>query len=86
LQRDAQLGWMFAFVAGSVLASWALGATGVSVAWLLLLLALLAAVWRASLKRLVEGAIRYETLRVARRRALSVDETAEWFNFLLNRW
>ncbi|XP_059473484.1 uncharacterized protein LOC132195473 isoform X2 [Neocloeon triangulifer] len=85
-QRDAQLGWMFAFVAGSVFASWALGATGVSVAWLLLLLALLAAVWRASLRRLVEGAIRYETLRVARRRALSVDETAEWFNFLLNRW
>ncbi|XP_065354006.1 uncharacterized protein LOC135948588 isoform X3 [Cloeon dipterum] len=85
-QRDAQLGWMFAFVAGSVFASWALGATGVSVAWLFLLLALLAAVWRASLRRLVEGAIRYETLRVARRRALSVDETAEWFNFLLNRW
>ncbi|KAJ4435224.1 hypothetical protein ANN_23802 [Periplaneta americana] len=86
LQRDAQLSWTLIFVAASVVCSWLLGTTGLSMAWLLLLLALVAAVWKASLVRLVEAAINYETLRVRRRRALSQDETAEWFNFLVNRW
>jgi Ca2+-dependent lipid-binding protein len=86
LQRDAQLNWTLLFVAVSVVCSWLLGATGLSLAWLLLLLALVAAVWKTSLVRLVEAAISYETLRVRRKRALSQDETAEWFNFLLNRW
>ncbi|XP_069673106.1 uncharacterized protein [Periplaneta americana] len=85
-QRDAQLSWTLIFVAASVVCSWLLGTTGLSMAWLLLLLALVAAVWKASLVRLVEAAINYETLRVRRRRALSQDETAEWFNFLVNRW
>jgi Ca2+-dependent lipid-binding protein len=86
LQRNAQLNWTLVFVAVSVICSWLLGATGLSLAWLLLLLALVAAVWKTSLVRLVEAAISYETLRVRRKRALSQDETAEWFNFLLNRW
>jgi Ca2+-dependent lipid-binding protein len=86
LQRDAQLSWTLTFVAVSVVCSWLLGATGLSLAWLLLLLALVAAVWKASLVRLVEAAVNYETLRVRRKRALTQDETAEWFNFLLNRW
>jgi len=86
LQRDAQLSWTLIFVAASVVCSWVLGTTGLSLAWLLLLLALVAAVWKASLVRLVEAAVSYETLRVRRKRALSQDETAEWFNFLLNRW
>jgi Ca2+-dependent lipid-binding protein len=74
------------FVTASVVCSWLLGATGMSLAWLLLLLALVAAVWKANLIKLVESAVNYETLRVRRKRALSQDETAEWFNFLLNRW
>jgi hypothetical protein len=86
LQRDAQLSWTLIFVAVSVVCSWLLGTTGLSLAWLLLLLALVAAVWKTSLVRLVEAAVHYETLRVRRKRALSQDETAEWFNFLLNRW
>ncbi|XP_023711501.1 uncharacterized protein LOC111866609, partial [Cryptotermes secundus] len=84
-QRDAQLNWMLTFVAVSVACSWLLGALGLSLAWLLLLLALVAAVWKTNLVRLVEAAVSYETLRVRRKRALSQDETAEWFNFLLNR-
>jgi Ca2+-dependent lipid-binding protein len=86
LQRDAQLNWMLMFVAVSVVCSWLLGTIGLSLAWLLLLLALVAAVWKTSLVRLVDAAVSYETLRVRRKRALSQDETAEWFNFLLNRW
>lgn len=86
LQRDTQLSWMLIFVAVSVVCSWIVGTTGLSLAWLLLLLALVVAVWKTSLMRLVEAAVNYETLRVRRKRALSHNETAEWFNFLLNRW
>ena len=86
LQRDAQLSWTLIFVAVCVVCSWMLGTTGLSLAWLLLLLGLVVAVWKTSLVRLVEAAVNYETLRVRRKRALSRDETAEWFNFLLNRW
>lgn len=85
-QRNAQLSWMLIFVAVSVVCSWILGTTGLSLAWLLLLLTLVVAVWKTSVVRLVEAAVKYETLRVRRKRALSYDETAEWFNFLLNRW
>ncbi|KAJ9589914.1 hypothetical protein L9F63_016975, partial [Diploptera punctata] len=84
-QRDAQLSWTLIFVSVSVVCSWLLGTTGLSLAWLLLLLALVAAVWKTSLVRLVEAAVNYETLRVRRKRVLSLDESAEWFNFLLNR-
>ena len=80
------MSWTLVFVSVSVVCSWLLGYTGLSLAWLLLLLALVAAVWKASLVTLVDSAISYETLRVRRRRALSQDETAEWFNFLFNRW
>jgi Ca2+-dependent lipid-binding protein len=86
LQRNAQLSWMLIFVAVSVVCSWILGTTGLSLAWLLLLLTLVVAVWKTSVVRLVEAAVKYEMLRVRRKRALSYDETAEWFNFLLNRW
>lgn len=77
---------MLIFMALSIVCSWILGTSGLSLAWLLLLLALVVAVWKTSFVGLVEAAVNYETLRVRRKRALSHAETAEWFNFLLNRW
>ncbi|XP_021917858.1 uncharacterized protein PYUK71.03c-like isoform X2 [Zootermopsis nevadensis] len=84
--RDAELIWTLMFVALSVVCSWLLGTAGLSLAWLLFLLALVVAVWKSSLVKLVEAAVKYETLRVRRKRVHNQDETAEWFNFLFNRW
>nr|CAD7414156.1 unnamed protein product [Timema poppensis] len=82
----AQLGWALGLVSISLVLSWLLGAAGLSLAWLLLLLVLVVALWRAHFSRLLDAAIHCERLRVRRRRALSIDETAEWVNFLVNRW
>nr|CAD7444341.1 unnamed protein product [Timema bartmani] len=80
------LGWALGLVSISLVLSWLLGAAGLSLAWLLLLLVLVVALWRAHFSRLLDAAIHCERLRVRRRRALSIDETAEWVNFLVNRW
>ncbi|KAJ8876232.1 hypothetical protein PR048_024142 [Dryococelus australis] len=73
-------------VAIAVLVSWLLGAAGLSVAWMLLLLVVLVSTWRAHMARLLDAAGRCESTRLRRRRAVGRDETAEWFNLLLNRW
>lgn len=84
--RDRELRRVWLVVGGAVALAWLVGAAGWSLAWLLLLLAGLAAVARAPLADVLDEAVRYETRRVRARRALAQDETAEWFNFLLNRW
>ncbi|XP_063216806.1 extended synaptotagmin-2-like [Bacillus rossius redtenbacheri] len=86
LTHRAQLDHALALVAAAAAGSWLLGAAGLSVAWMLLLLVLLVSLWKAHAARLLGAAVRGEEARVRRRRALRPDETAEWLNFLVNRW
>ncbi|XP_015584742.1 uncharacterized protein LOC107262744 isoform X2 [Cephus cinctus] len=66
--------------------AWMVGATGLSLAWLVLVLALVGTIVKARLSRLLETALQHEVSRLRRRRALYKDETAEWLSLLLNRW
>ncbi|XP_070578494.1 uncharacterized protein [Ptychodera flava] len=43
-------------------------------------------IWRARMIKIVNEAIVVETLRVHQQRALRQSETAEWLNFVINRW
>lgn len=78
--------WLLTVVNGSVLLSWFIGASGLSIAWLVLLGAVIVAVWSSSLVQLIDEAKNEEIIRIRRRRALLRNETAEWLNFLFNRW
>ncbi|XP_078593526.1 uncharacterized protein LOC144871656 isoform X5 [Branchiostoma floridae x Branchiostoma japonicum] len=84
--RQTQQLLVCVFTCGVVVAAWLLGSMGVSVAWLGGLCLLLLLVWRGKVQQIVEEAVREEELRVHRKRALRQSETAEWLNFILNRW
>ncbi|XP_035679884.1 uncharacterized protein PYUK71.03c-like isoform X8 [Branchiostoma floridae] len=84
--RQTQQLLVCVFTCCVVVAAWLLGSMGVSVAWLGGLCLLLLLVWRGKVQQIVEEAVREEELRVHRKRALRQSETAEWLNFILNRW
>ncbi|XP_066279926.1 uncharacterized protein [Branchiostoma lanceolatum] len=84
--RQTQQLLVCVFTCGVVMAAWVLGSMGVSVAWLIGLCLLLLLVWRGKVQQIVEEAVKEEELRVHRKRALRQSETAEWLNFILNRW
>nr|XP_034188727.1 tricalbin-1-like isoform X2 [Osmia lignaria] len=85
-QRDAEAirGALYLGVALAI--AWIIGATGLSLAWLVLVLALAGTILKARISRLLESILQQELARLRRRRALYKDETAEWLSLLLNRW
>lgn len=84
--RRTQLATNHAFVASTILMAWFLGAFGFSVAWVLILIASIHVLWWSSVVRLIEESIQYERLKVRRQKAVQHDESAEWLNFIVNRW
>uniref|UniRef100_A0A646QE25 Tricalbin-1 n=1 Tax=Hemiscolopendra marginata TaxID=943146 RepID=A0A646QE25_9MYRI len=85
-QRETQFVWSNIFLSLTIIGSWILGQAGLSVAWIVLLLGLFYVVWQGKLIRLIEETVVFEKLRIHRRRALQTAETAEWLNFIINRW
>ncbi|KAK2576841.1 hypothetical protein KPH14_005474 [Odynerus spinipes] len=85
-QRDAEAirGALYLGVALTI--AWIIGAAGLSLAWLVLVLALVGTIVKARISRLLQTALHHELARLRRRRALYKDETAEWLSLLLNRW
>ncbi|XP_043263343.1 tricalbin-3-like isoform X4 [Colletes gigas] len=85
-QRDAEAirGTLYLGVALAI--SWIIGAAGLSLAWLVLVLALAGTIFKARISRLLQSALQHELSRLRRRRALYKDETAEWLSLLLNKW
>ncbi|KAK6639488.1 hypothetical protein RUM43_007761 [Polyplax serrata] len=77
--------WLLIIVNVTIFCGWIIGACGLSVAWLVLLIAVTIAIWFSNLIHAVESAKNDEIMRVRRRKALCKDETAEWLNFLFNR-
>ncbi|PAA65306.1 hypothetical protein BOX15_Mlig019212g2 [Macrostomum lignano] len=77
---------MYLIVAASVLLAYGLGCLGFSGAWPTLLLAVLFHLWRVRVARLTQVAVQRAALLATRRRAMSGAESAEWLNFLVNRW
>uniref|UniRef100_T1JGR7 C2 domain-containing protein n=1 Tax=Strigamia maritima TaxID=126957 RepID=T1JGR7_STRMM len=85
-QRGSQLMHSYVLVSCCLLLSWLLGQMDFSIAWVVLLLLFLAAVWLSNFNRLIEDSVAFEKLRLHRQRALRTDESVEWLNFLINRW
>ena len=85
-QRENQQILIYLFVVTVIAMSWALGMLGCSFLWIFGLIALTFLVWWGKVLHLTEEHVKYQELLLHRKRALRHNETAEWFNFVLNRW
>ena len=70
----------------TVTVAWFVGVAGLSLAWLMLVLAFAGTVTKTRISRLLHTALQQELARLRRRRALYKDETAEWISILINKW
>lgn len=66
--------------------AWVIGRYDVSVVWIFVLLAWVIFWWKNTASRVVELAVKEAENDTRRQKALSNAETAEWLNFLINRW
>ncbi|XP_011687218.1 PREDICTED: uncharacterized protein LOC105449622 isoform X1 [Wasmannia auropunctata] len=85
-QRDAEAIRTALYLGVALAITWIIGAAGLSLAWLVLVLALATTVVKARVSRLLQTELHHELARLRRRRALYKDETAEWLSLLLNKW
>ncbi|XP_011260825.1 uncharacterized protein LOC105254043 isoform X3 [Camponotus floridanus] len=85
-QRDAEAIRTALYLGVALAITWIIGAAGLSLAWLVLVLALAATIVKARVSRLLQTELQHELARLRRRRALYKDETAEWLSLLLNKW
>lgn len=67
-------------------AAWALGHFEYSFLWVFLLISGLFILWKTKLTNIVQNRLYQEEIRIHRKRALRQSETAEWLNFIVNRW
>lgn len=86
LQRDAEAIRTALYLGVALAITWIIGAAGLSLAWLVLVLVLAATIVKARVSRLLQTELQQELARLRRRRALYKDETAEWLSLLLNKW
>jgi len=86
LQRDAEAIRTALYLGVALAITWIIGAGGLSLAWLVLVLALATTIVKARVSRLLQTELQHELARLRRRRALYKDETAEWLSLLLNKW
>ncbi|XP_071454089.1 uncharacterized protein [Hetaerina americana] len=84
-----QVRWTLAVTLATAFACYLLGAMGASLAWTLLLLVAVGAVTHGRISAYIRCAVCREAQRARRRSRAALcplDETAEWVNFLFNRW
>ncbi|KAK7104209.1 hypothetical protein V1264_018965 [Littorina saxatilis] len=77
---------MYLLVAAAVSSSWLIGFFEFSFVWAFLLIAGLFLIWKAKISKIIKQHLNLEESALYRRRAFRQNETAEWLNFLLNRW
>ena len=85
-ERENELFIIYIFVTVIISTAWTLGAWGCSFVWIFFLIVSTFIVWRGKLFNLIEAHIKYLELLLHRKRALRNNETAEWLNFVINRW
>ncbi|KAK9299933.1 hypothetical protein QLX08_007168 [Tetragonisca angustula] len=85
-QRDAEAIRSALYLGFALTIAWIIGAAGLSLAWLVLVLALTATIFKTRISRLLDSTVHRELARLRRKRALYKDETAEWLTLLLNKW
>ena len=72
--------------AGFVVLAWIFGRFGCSVVWLIPFLVLVCSWWNRTSSEILETTSRLAALQAHRERAFKNAETAEWLNFIVNRW
>nr|XP_050852356.1 uncharacterized protein LOC127064819 isoform X3 [Vespula vulgaris] len=85
-QRDAEVKRGALYLGLALTIAWIIGAAGLSLAWLVLVLALVGTIMKARISRLLQTALQHKLSSLRRRRALYKDETAEWLSLLFNKW
>ena len=70
----------------SMVAAWAVGYYQVHFAVLIVLLAVMAILWRDQGGKIVETIEQQVEMRLKRRKAVQPTETVEWVSIALNRW
>ncbi|CAG5128726.1 unnamed protein product, partial [Candidula unifasciata] len=76
---------MYLIVAFTVAFSWLLGYFDFSFLWVFISIASLFIVWKTKIGKVIAQHLSNEEATLYRKRAFRQNETAEWFNFLLNR-
>ena len=66
--------------------AWLLGKIDVSILWIIFLLAWIFFWWKNTATKVIDLAAKQAEIDKRREKALSNAETAEWFNFMINRW
>ncbi|XP_064636611.1 uncharacterized protein LOC135493308 [Lineus longissimus] len=85
-QREFHLLIIYLFVIATVSIAYVIGYFKWSFGWLMPPFIVMLCVWRFKMFRIVEDHLTQEHVRVHRKRALRGSETAEWMNFIMNRW
>lgn len=69
-----------------IIIAWVLGRCDASTVWIFALLAWVLLWWKNTGTRAIDLAAREAEIDKRRERAFSSAETAEWLNFMINRW
>uniref|UniRef100_A0A0B7ARF5 Uncharacterized protein n=1 Tax=Arion vulgaris TaxID=1028688 RepID=A0A0B7ARF5_9EUPU len=77
---------MYLIVSFIVAFAWLLGYFDFSFLWVFISIASLFIIWKAKIGKIIAQHLSNEEATLYRKRAFRQNETAEWFNFLLNRW
>jgi len=77
---------VYLFMVVALVTSWLLGIYQFSFFWVYIVIFLTFIVWKSKVLSLTEQFLRHCELLLHRKRALSQHETAEWLNFVINRW
>ncbi|CAK9818685.1 TCB1 [Anthophora plagiata] len=85
-QKDAEAIHDALYLSAAFAIAWIIGAAGLSLAWLLIILTLAVPILKARRSRFLQSSLQHELARLRRRKALYKDETAEWLSLLLNKW
>lgn len=70
----------------TTIVAWALGKYDSGTVWIIALLVWVYLWWKNSTSRIIDLAAKEAEIETRRRQAMSNAETAEWVNFLINRW
>lgn len=81
-----QLMGLYVIVAFMLALSWVLGNFSFSFLWVFGIIFGLFVVWKTRLREIVERNLDWHKEHYHRKRALRQEETAEWLNFIINRW
>lgn len=72
--------------AGFVILAWIFGRLGLGLVWLVPFLVFVFSWWNRTSSEILETTSRLADIQAHRERAFKNAETAEWLNFIVNRW